>query len=107
MIAFITELNDSNYDTIIKDNSMVLVDVWAEWCGPCKIVSPLVDQVSAEFQGKIIVGKLDADVNKVTLGKLGVRNIPTILLYKNGQVIDKLVGIFDKQKLVDMIRTHI
>lgn len=106
-VAFITELNDNNFKTIIEQNQMVLVDVWAEWCGPCKMVSPIVDEISVDFQGKVFVGKLDADANKETLGQLGVRNIPTLLLYKNGEVVDKLVGAVSKQKLTDMINTHI
>lgn len=106
-VAFITELNDNNFKTIIEQNQMVLVDVWAEWRGPCKMVSPIVDEISVDFQGKVFVGKLDADANKETLGQLGVRNIPTLLLYKNGEVVDKLVGAVSKQKLTDMINTHI
>lgn len=106
-VAFITELNDNNFKTIIEQNQMVLVDVWAEWCGPCKMVSPIVDEISVDLQGKVLVGKLDADANKETLGQLGVRNIPTLLLYKNGEVVDKLVGAVSKQKLADMINTHI
>lgn len=106
-VAFITELNDNNFKTIIEQNQLVLVDVWAEWCGPCKMVSPIVDEISVDLQGKVFVGKLDADANKETLGQLGVRNIPTLLLYKNGEVVDKLVGAVSKQKLTDMINTHI
>ena len=106
-VAFITELNDNNFQNILEQNQMVLVDVWAEWCGPCKMVAPIVDEISVDFQGKVLVGKLDADANKETLGQLGVRNIPTLLLYKNGEVVDKLVGAVSKQKLTEMINTHI
>lgn len=106
-VAFITELNDNNFQNILEQNEMVLVDVWAEWCGPCKMVAPIVDEISVDFQGKVLVGKLDADANKETLGQLGVRNIPTLLLYKNGEVVDKLVGAVSKQKLTEMINTHI
>ncbi len=107
MVAYITELNDSNYQQIISNNQFVLVDVWATWCGPCKMVAPIVDEISVDFQGKVLVGKLDADANKETLSQLGVRNIPTLLLYKNGEVVDKLVGAVSKQKLTEMINTHI
>ncbi len=106
MVAFVIELNDSNYQDIIK-NDLVLVDIWAEWCGPCKMVAPIVDEISIDYQGRLTVGKLDADANKETLSQLGVRNIPTLLLYKNGEVVDKLVGAVSKQKLSDMINTHI
>lgn len=107
MVAYITELNDSNYQQIISNNPFVLVDVWATWCGPCKMVSPIVDEISIDFQGKLTVGKLDADANKDTLSQLGVRNIPALLLYKNGEIVDKLIGAVSKQKLVDMINAHI
>lgn len=106
MVAFVIELNDNNYQDIIK-NDLVLVDIWAEWCGPCKMIAPIVDEISIDFQGRLTVGKLDADANKQTLSELGVRNIPTLLLYKNGEVVDKLVGAVSKQKLADMINTHI
>lgn len=107
MVAFITELNDVNYNQFIKNNQVSLVDVWAEWCQPCKMVSPIVDEISVEFQGRLTVGKLDADNNKETMSQLGVRNIPALLLYKNGEIVDKLIGAVSKQKLSDMINAHI
>jgi thioredoxin 1 len=106
-VAFITELNDNNFQSTIDNNQVVLVDIWANWCRPCLQIAPIVDEISVDFQGKLLVCKLDADANKDSLGKLGVRNIPTILLYKNGELVDKLVGSVSKQKLSDMINTHI
>lgn len=106
MVAFITELNDSNYSDFLK-NKLVLVDVWAEWCGPCKMISPIVDQISVDFQGKLSVGKLDADTNRDIVKELGVRNIPTIILFKDGEVVDKSVGAVTKEKLTEMINEHI
>jgi thioredoxin 1 len=79
------------------------VDVWASWCGPCKMISPIVDEISSDYQGRLSVGKLDADSNRETITELGVRNIPTILLYKNGEIVDKSTGVVTKQKLVEMI----
>ena len=107
MVAFVTELNDSNFQDTIKNNNMVLVDVWATWCGPCKMVAPIVDEISIDFQGKVTVGKLDADANRETVSQLGVRNIPTLLLFKNGEVVDKVVGAVSKQKLADMINNNL
>jgi len=107
MVAFITELNDSNFNTFISDNELVLVDIWAQWCGPCKMISPIVDQLSIDFQGQLSVGKIDADYNRDIVSELGVRNIPTIILYKNGEVVDRSVGSTTKEKLTEMINQHI
>lgn len=106
MVAFITELNESNYDTTVS-TGYVLVDIWATWCGPCRIISPIIDELSNEYQGKLTVGKLDADANKDKVSELGVRNIPTILLYKDGEIIDKSIGAATKVKLKEMIDSHL
>lgn len=107
MIAYITELTDDNYKSFVSKEGLVLVDVWASWCNPCKLISPIVDQISNEFYEKVSVGKLEADKNRETLVDLNVRNIPTILLYKNGEVVDKSVGAVSKEKLVEMINNHL
>jgi thioredoxin 1 len=107
MIAYITELTDDNYKSFVSKEGLVLVDVWASWCNPCKLISPIVDQISNEFYEKVNVGKLEADKNRETLVELNVRNIPTILLYKNGEVVDKSVGAVSKEKLVEMINNHL
>lgn len=107
MVAFITELNDSNFNTFTTENELVLVDIWAEWCGPCKMIAPIVDQLSIDFQGQLSVGKLDADSNRDIVTELGVRNIPTILLYKNGEVVDRSVGSVTKEKLTEIINQQI
>ena len=106
MVVYITELNKENYNTFVGSN-LVLVDVWAPWCGPCKMISPIVDEISSDYQGRLSVGKLDADSNRETITELGVRNIPTILLYKNGEIVDKSTGAVTKQKLVEMIDKHL
>ena len=106
MVDYITELNNENYNTFVGSN-LVLVDVWAPWCGPCKMISPIVDEISSDYQGRLSVGKLDADSNRETITELGVRNIPTILLYKNGEIVDKSTGAVTKQKLVEMIDKHL
>jgi len=106
MVAYITELNKENYNTFVGSN-LVLVDVWAPWCGPCKMISPIVDEISSDYQGRLSVGKLDADSNRETITELGIRNIPTILLYKNGEIVDKSTGAVTKQKLVEMIDKHL
>lgn len=124
MVAFITELNSTNFNSFIQ-NDLVLVDIWATWCGPCKLIAPLVDEISNTYQGRLSVGKLDADgsftdedgnilSNKDIISELGVRNIPTLLLYKNGELVtnddgnvEKLVGNVQREKLVDFIERFI
>lgn len=113
MIAYVTELDPTNYESFTKQG-IVLVDIFAHWCGPCKVISPIVDEVSSIYHGKLNVGKLDADKSGDIISNLGVRNIPTLLLYKNGDLvkdengnIEKLVGSISKQKLTDFIDKHI
>jgi thioredoxin 1 len=106
MIAYVTELNSNNFSDFTS-NGLVLVDIWATWCGPCKMVAPIVDQISSDYHGKLSVGKLDADQNRDIVSNLGVRNIPTLLLYKDGEVIDRLVGAVSKEKLSEMIERHL
>ena len=107
MVAYITELNENNYKTF-TESGLVLIDIKTDWCGPCKMISPLVDEISSDYHDKgLSVGKLDADTNKETVTELGVRNIPTILLYKNGEIVDRSTGAITKQKLVEMIDKHL
>jgi len=102
MVAYITELNNENYDEFVKDG-IVLVDIWATWCGPCKMISPIVDEISSDYVDRIKVGKCDADANRDKVMDLGVRNIPTIFFYKDGQIVDQTHGAVTKKKLTDII----
>ena len=113
MVSYITELNSENFEEF-KNNEYSLVDVWAPWCGPCKLISPLIDEVSSEYVGKLSVGKLNADDNMELVKELGVRNIPTLLFFKNGEPIKdsegnpvKLVGSVDREKLKSVINQHL
>ena len=106
MVAYITELNGENYDDFVKEG-IVLVDIWATWCGPCKMISPIVDEISSDYVDRIKVGKCDADVNRDKVMELGVRNIPTILIYRNGEVVDRSVGSVTKEKLTEIINQQI
>lgn len=106
MIAYITELNSNNYEEFTKEG-IVLVDIWAEWCGPCKTISPIVDKVSADYHGKVKVGKLEADLNREIASQLGIRNIPTLLVYKDGEIVDKLVGSVQEEKITESLDSQI
>jgi thioredoxin 1 len=106
MVTFITELNGGNFHEFIKDG-VVLVDILAEWCGPCKLIAPIVDELSIDYQGKVKIGKLDADLNKEIISELGVRNIPTILIFQNGEIVDKSVGMATKAKLSEILDKYL
>jgi len=100
----IVELTDDNFDNeVLKSSVPVLVDFWASWCGPCKAIAPLIDEVAAEYQGKIKVGKVNVDDNPTAPSNFGVRGIPTLILFKNGDVVDQVVGAVPKNQLKTLI----
>jgi thioredoxin 1 len=94
------ELTDANFEElVIKSDKPAIVDLWAEWCGPCRMVGPLVEELSHEYEGRAVIGKLDVDSNPGVTSKYGIRNIPTILFFKNGEIADKQVGAVPKSVL--------
>ena len=103
------EFTDANFQesALDKKDELVVVDFWAEWCGPCKMVGPIVEQLAGEYEGKATIGKLDVDSNPEVAMKYGIRSIPTILFLKNGVVVDKQVGAAPKTMLAAKIEAHV
>ena len=93
------EISDSNFNEIVSKNSVVLVDFWAEWCCPCRMIAPMIEELANEYNGKAVVGKLDVDNNQESSIKFGVRSIPTLLVFKNGELVDRHVGAVPKDTL--------
>ncbi|HMN89972.1 MAG TPA: thioredoxin [Saprospiraceae bacterium] len=102
------ELTDANFqETALERAGLTVIDFWAEWCGPCRMISPIVEELAQEYDGKALVGKVDVDSNPEISMKYGIRSIPTILFLKNGEVVDKHVGATSKQVLASKIEAHI
>ncbi|MFO7575471.1 MAG: thioredoxin [Bacteroidales bacterium] len=98
------EVNDSNFDEIVlKADKPVLVDFWAEWCGPCRVIAPYIEEIGKEFEGKALVVKCDVDTSSGVAARFGIRNIPTVLFFKNGEVADKQVGAVAKSSFADKL----
>ena len=101
------EITDSNFNNVISKNKTVLVDFWAEWCGPCRMIGPVIEELANEYEGKAIIGKLDIDSNQESSVKYGVRSIPTILTFKDGEIIDRQVGAVPKKTLTNVIDSQL
>lgn len=102
------QLSDSNFKNEVLDkNGVTVVDFWAEWCGPCRVISPIIEELAKEYDGKVVVGKLNVDDNPEVSMHYGIRSIPTILILKNGEVVDKQVGTTSKQTLANKIEAHL
>lgn len=101
------EITDANFQEIVLDaDKPVLVDFWATWCGPCRTIAPIVDELHTELEGKAVIGKVNVDENSDVPVKFGIRNIPTLLIFKNGEVVDKAVGVMPKAQLIEKLEAH-
>jgi len=104
----IVQLSDDSFDAdVINASGLVLVDFWAEWCGPCKMIAPLLNDIAEEYDGKLIIGKLNIDQNSATPPKYGIRGIPTLLLFKDGAIADTKVGALSKTQLKEFIDNNL
>ncbi|MPM94391.1 Thioredoxin 1 [bioreactor metagenome] len=101
------QITDATLNEVLATDKLVVIDFWAEWCGPCKMVGPIIDQLSEEYKGRVVVGKIDVDNNDEATSKYGIRNIPTVLFIKNGEVVDKVVGAGAKTLFAEKIEKNL
>lgn len=90
------EVTDANFEELVNSGKPMVVDFWAEWCGPCRMVGPIIDELATEYEGKVTIGKMDVDNNNDVVAQFGIRNIPTVLFFKDGKLVDKQVGAAQK-----------
>ena len=108
MSANITHVTDASFDAdVINSGETVLVDYWAEWCGPCKMIAPVLEEMAGTYAGKIKIAKMDVDANQEVPAKYGIRGIPTLILFKNGQEVAKKVGAMSKSQLTAFLDSHV
>lgn len=98
------EITDANFAEIINANQTVMIDFWATWCGPCQMIKPIVEEMAGDFEGKAIIGKIDVDENPQVSAQFGIRSIPTLLFFKNGELVDKVVGAASKTALTSKLQ---
>lgn len=107
-MAEITDVTDATFEAeVLKSDKPVLVDFWAEWCAPCRRLAPTVDALATELDGRVTVGKLNVDENPATAERFSVRGIPTLLIFKSGEVVESIVGLTDKEHLKSLIEKHL
>ena len=97
------EVTDANFEESVNSGKPMVLDFWAEWCGPCRMVSPIIDELATEYEGRVTIGKMDVDNNNDVVGQFGIRNIPTVLFFKDGKLVDKQVGAAQKPVFVAKI----
>ena len=102
------EITDQSFqETVLNSDKPVLVDFWAAWCGPCRMLGPIIEEIANDFEGKAIVGKVDVDNNQQISVDYGIINIPTVMIFKNGEVVDKIVGVSPKEVIAEKLNSYL
>lgn len=107
MAGKIVEITDSSFDSIVKGATLVLVDFWAPWCGPCRRLNPIIEELSREMDGQVTFGKLNTDENVETATRFGIMSIPTMLIFRDGEKVDALIGAHPKENIVAALARHL
>ena len=97
------QITDANFEELLGTGKPMVLDFWAEWCGPCRMVSPIIDELAQEYEGRVTIGKMNVDENDDVVGRFGIRNIPTVIFFKNGEMVDKIVGATSKDKFKEKV----
>ncbi len=100
-------VTDAQFEQTIKNNKIALLDFWAGWCGPCRALAPVIEEIAAEYNGKAFIGKLDVDANPLTAERFGVYSIPTLIVFKNGKEVERLVGLCPKRNIDVLLKKHL
>lgn len=101
------QITDATLNDVLATDKLVVIDFWAEWCGPCKMIGPIIDELSEEYKDRAVIGKVNVDDNDDVTSKYGIRNIPTVIFIKNGEQVDKVVGAASKARFAETIEKHI
>ena len=97
------QITDANFEELLGTGKPMVLDFWAEWCGPCRMVSPIIDELAQEYEGRVTIGKINVDENDDVVGRFGIRNIPKVIFFKNGEMVDKIVGATSKDKFKEKV----
>ena len=97
------QITDANFEELLGTGKPMVLDFWAEWCGPCRMVSPIIDELAQEYEGRVTIGKINVDENDDVVGRFGISNIPTVIFFKNGEMVDKIVGATSKDKFKEKV----